>query len=171
MWQGLTNVLVSFVVGSVGATIVAAVINKRFAAATDVWKSQRGWKERAVTELLGPIYIQLDRTKRAFDRWDKKNLYLEAEVVRSGNLAIRDLLLTKPHLIPPELRSDASALILHYDVWLEEFNRVRQEQGHTTAPADFTFAGPLGYGFPKSADANFRKVFETYWYALYESER
>ena len=43
--------------------------------------------------------MQLERTKRAFARWNGKNLYLEAKIVREGNVTIRDLILTKGHLI------------------------------------------------------------------------
>src|SRR3954453_12311963 len=100
----VANIVVSFLVGTLGAGIAGGIINKRFTTALDVWRSQRGWRENSVIQLLGPVYIQLDRTKRAFDRWDGKNLFLEAEVIKNGNLAIRDLLLSKPHLIPPELR-------------------------------------------------------------------
>ncbi|WP_338695244.1 hypothetical protein V5279_03850 [Bradyrhizobium sp. 26S5] len=96
------NLVVSFLVGTVGAGVAGEIIKRRFTTILEVWRSQRGWKERAVTELLGPVYMQLDRTKRAFDRWDRKNLILEAEVVRKGNLAVRDLLLENPHLIPPD---------------------------------------------------------------------
>jgi hypothetical protein len=167
----IPNILLSFLVGTVGAGIAAAVINQRFAAALDIWRSQRGWKERAVTELLGPIYILLDRTKRAFDRWDKKDLFLEGEIVKNSNLAIRDLLLSKPYLIPPSLRNDASELILHYAVWLEEFDRLRRKQTNSKAESAFVFTGPLGYPFPSSADKNFRETFELYWRSLYANQQ
>ena len=163
------NLVVSFLVGTVGAGIAGEIIKRRFTTILEVWRSQRGWKERAVTELLGPVYMQLDRTKRAFDRWDGKNLFLEGEVVRKGNLAIRDLLLEKPHLIPPELRNDASALMQHYDVWLEEFDRVRKSDAPNQP--SFVFAGPSGYPFPTSADANFRATFRDYWDSLYASDQ
>jgi hypothetical protein len=163
----IANVIVSFAVGTVGAGIVGAVINRRFTAALEVWRSRRGWEESSVAELLGPVFIQLDRTKRAFDRWDGKNLFLEAQVVRAGNLAIRDLLLSKPHLIPPELRDAASTLILHYDVWLEEFDRVRATQTLGESQHDFVFAGPKGYSFPVQADEKFRNAFHETWNKLY----
>ena len=49
------------------------------------------------------MYMQLDRTKRAFDRYSGRNIYLEAKVLYVGNVTIRDLLLTKGHLIPANL--------------------------------------------------------------------
>ena len=141
----IASVITSFLVGTIGAGVTGAIIKRRFDASLDVWRSQRGWQERAVTELLAPIDIQLDRTKRAFDRWDKKNLYLEGEVIRAGNLAVRDLLLSKPHLIPPDLRDAASELVLHFDVWLEEFDRVKATRAAGAAAPDFVFTGPQGY--------------------------
>lgn len=92
-----------------------------------------------MTELLGPVAIQLDRTQRAFQRWQAHNVFLESKVIREGNLAIRDLLLLKPHLMPPDLLTDAGLLIEHYDRWLEEFARVRD-----TAQATHPLSDVLG---------------------------
>jgi hypothetical protein len=134
----------------------------------DTARSQRTWKERSVSELLGPVCIQLDRTGRAFRRWQVKNLYLEVKVIREGDIAIRDLLLKSPHLIPPELHDDAGLLIQHYDRWLEEFERVRQpEQPNLESP--FVFVGPAGYPFPKESEQRFHEMYRKYWTDLYRA--
>ena len=88
--------------------------------------------------------MQFERTRRAFDGWSGKNLYLEAKIIREGNIAIRDLLLAKGHLIPPHLMSDAALLVEHYDRWLEEFENKRTEQNPANEDA-FVFVGPAGY--------------------------
>jgi hypothetical protein len=163
----ILNALQSLVVGTVGAGLAAAVIRRHFDKSIDMWRSQRSWQERAISELFGPIYVQLDRTKRAFERWDGKNLYLEGEVIRNGNLAIRDLLLTKSHLIPPDLRDAASELLLHYDVWLEEFERVKGSRAAGHSDTTYVFVGPKGYPFPSEADEQFRKKFRELWNRLY----
>jgi hypothetical protein len=162
-----SNLAASFAIGTVGAGIAGAIIKKRFDAEFDVWRSQRAWKEKSVTELLGPVYMQLERTRRAFERWDQKNAYLEGKVVREGNLAIRDLLLTKPSLIPPELRPHASELVQHYDVWLEEYERWRVSQPASQDSPAYIFVGPQGYEFPKPAEQGFVHAFERYWAELY----
>jgi hypothetical protein len=167
----IPNLVLSFAVGTVGAGLTGAIIKKRFDSQMDIWRSQRGWKERSVTELLGPIYMQLDRTRLAFERWDKKNPYLEGKVICEGNTAIRDLLLTKVNLVPPELRKEASRLVQHYDVWLEEFVRWRVNQGVGEGGPDFIFVGPKGYQFPKEADEGFTRTFERYWNELYGAEQ
>ena len=163
----LLNLITSFAVGTIGAGVAGAIIKKRFDAELDVWRSHRVWKEKSVTELLGPMYMQLERTRRAFQRWDRQNPYLEGKVVKEGNLAIRDLLLTKPSLVPPELRQHASELLEHYDVWLEEFERWRSSQADTKDAPTFIFAGPKGYAFPKDAEQGFVHAFEAYWTELY----
>ena len=169
--MNISEIIVSFLVGTLGAGIASAVIKKRFDTELRVWGSQRDWKERAVAELLGPVYLQLARTRLAFARWRKQNLYLEASVVRAGNLAIRDLLLAKPHLIPPGLREPASALVVHYDVWLEAFDRWRGEHAaEAEARPAFVFAGPEGFPFPRDAEARFNEVFEQYWSDLYAAD-
>ena len=166
-----SDVAVSFLVGTLGAGIASAVIKKQFDKTLRVWDSQRVWKELSVSELLGPVYLQLARTGRAFARWKKQNLYLEGSVIRAGNLAVRDLLLAKPHLIPPTLRQHASALVVHYDVWLEEFDRWRGDHAGTEVHSHaFVFVGPDGFPFPHDAEEAFNTTFEQYWRDLYESK-
>ena len=167
--MNVANLVTSFLVGTVGAGIAGAIIKKRFDVELDVWRSQRGWKEMSVSQLLGPVYLQLARTKRAFDRWNKKNPYLEGDVIRAGNVAIRDLLLEKPHLIPPALREAATELVVHYDVWLEEFERWRGKREQETGP-EFVFAGPQGFPFPWEAERAFVETFERYWQDLYAAD-
>jgi hypothetical protein len=132
-------------------------------------QSRRAWKEQMVAELLGPLYIHFDRTKRAFDRWDAQNLYLEAKIIRDGNLAIRDLLIMKSHLIPKELRVDAGELIEHYDRWLEEFEKIRgREKPDLDTP--FVFVGTQGFPFPHESERRFREGFTRLWDELYMTE-
>jgi len=129
-------------------------------------RSRRGWKEASVADLLGPLVMQFDRTRRAYGRWDAKNLFLEAQIVKVGNQRIRDLLLEKGHLIPPDLLQDAGRLVEHYDVWLEAFDRHRL----AAAPgpeAAFVFAGPEGHPFPSDSEQRFKARFAEYWNDLY----
>jgi hypothetical protein len=159
--------------GAVMAALVSAFLARRIETVRreveerfSVVRSRREWKQAAVAQLLGPVVIQLDRTKRAYDRYRAKNLYLEAKVIREGNLAVRDLLLCSPHLIPPDLLDDAAALIEHYDRWLEEFERLRG--GETPdLKATFVFVGPAGYPFPREAENRFRAVYSQIWNELY----
>jgi putative intracellular protease/amidase len=101
----LSGTVISSVVGLLlyrRTTKIAEDIKSEYAKSMTIFESSRSWKEKSVALLLGPLYMQFDRTQRAFDRWQDKNLYLEAKVIREGNLTIRDLLLSKSDLIPPE---------------------------------------------------------------------
>lgn len=175
-WQLLVSALISASVASalIGfvllrrAETVKREVESQFQRLQDALRSQRGWKERAVAELFGPICIQLDRTKRAFDRYAARNVFLEAKVLREGNLAIRDLLLSRPHLIPLELFQEAGALIEHYDRWLEEFERVRSDN-KPNLDTPFVFVGPAGYPFPVAAEAAIRAKYRQLWQELYEA--
>jgi hypothetical protein len=176
--QEMGSAIVAAVVsGSVFATILGAVllrratriqeeIKSRFGELTEVFRSKRTWQERSLSELLGPAYMQLDRTFRAFSRWTEKNLFLEAKVIREGNVAVRDLLLKNAHLIPPDLLDDAGRLVEHYDRWLEEFERTRLAENPDLGTT-FTFVGPKGYPFPSDSDARFRQRFKDVWAHLY----
>lgn len=130
-------------------------------------KSQYSWKEQSVTELLAPLFAQFERTSLAFKRWSTENHFLEMKVIKTGNEIIRDLLLDKVHLIPPDLRDDASKLVEHYDVWLEKFEEIRVADSPKSLSTPFIFAGPEGYPFPSEAEENFKKKFVEYWNDLY----
>jgi hypothetical protein len=112
-----------------------------------------------VSELFAPLIMQFDRTKSAFDRWNSQNLYLEAKIIREGNLMARDILMTKANLIPNDLLPHANRLVEHYDKWLEEFERVRGgESPDLTKP--FVFTGPQGFPFPRESEQAFRNRFQ-----------
>jgi hypothetical protein len=80
-------------------------------------------------------------------RESEKNLYLEGRIVRDENLAVRDLLLSNRHLIPPELREDAARLVEHYDCWLEEFETKRAKESPSNQDA-LVFVGPMDCPLP-----------------------
>jgi hypothetical protein len=169
----LAGILSGAVISTVLSTIlyrrtasIAEDIKNEYARSLAVFTSTRAWKEKSVSELLGPLYIQFDRTSRAFSRWQSKNLFLEAKVIKEGNLTIRDLLLSKSYLIPPALLEDASTLIEHYDRWLEEFERIRNDQ-NPDLDTPFVFVGTKGFPFPIDAETNFRKAFTEMWRELY----
>lgn len=153
--------------GAVASTVVGVIFTGYVTHVEEEVRSQRAWKERSVAELLGPMNIQFDRTKRAFDRWTEKNLYIEVKVIKVGNETIRDRLLTKGHLIPPELFEDAGKLIEHYDVWLELFEKQRGG-GEPDLESPFTFAGPEGYPFPTNAASRFTEKYQQFWTELYD---
>jgi len=169
------------IAGTLSGTVIAVILRVAFLRRTKTlqasisedlerrWSALRvsqDWKRTSVAELLGPRHMQLDRTRRAFDRWQKRNIYLEAKVIREGNVAARDLLLDRGHLIPPELLDDAGKLIEHYDRWLEEFERVRSAESPENDTA-FVYVGPAGFPFPEESDQRFRAAFRRLWDELY----
>jgi len=145
---------------------VESEITGHFDRQFDVFQSTRAWKQDALAELFGPVARHCDRTKAAFDRWNGKNLFLEAQIVRHGNQAIRDILLAKGHLIPPALVPHATKLIVHYDVWMEAFDRIRGESS-PAADTPFVFVGSEGYPFPHEAEAAFKAEFARLQRELY----
>lgn len=170
------------VLGSIASgTLIAAIIgliffkrNKKIEHELEKIKllflSERQWKEKSVSELLGPVYMQLERTSRAFERWEGRNFYIEMKVIKEGNLQIRDLLLSTGHLIPPDLRDDAAKLIEHYDRWLEEFEKLRNSE-NPDLKTPFVFVGPQGFPFPSESDMRFRNAFKEMWLELYASSK
>ncbi len=102
-------------------------------------------------DILRPLVLQLDRTKAAFNRWNGKDLSLESETIRDGNLKARALLEENGKLVPDALREDQKKLMLHYDRWLEEYDRVRVKR---TSNPDQPFV--FVYSFPSESEKRFR---------------
>lgn len=145
---------------------VESEIKAHFDQKFNVFQSQRSWKQQALSELFGPLMMHFARTKAAVDRWHGHNLFLEAQIVRHGNQTIRDTLLAKGHLIPPALVHHATALVIHYDVWMEAFDRIRGAAA-PAANTPFVFAGPAGYPFPQDAEEAFKQEFARLQRELY----
>ena len=166
--------LAAFISSGVVSTVISLLLTRRSTELRNaienqfaIARSQRAYKERALAELFGPLYMSFDRTRRAFDRWKPGSLFLEAEVVRTANLQIRDLLLAKGHLIPPDLLEDAGRLIEHYDQWLEAYDR--QRVGPDANKEGYVFVGPDGFPFPRDAEARFRDRCRALLRELYEA--
>jgi len=150
-----------------GAVVVALVALSRRAGWFGARRS-RTWKERVLADVLAPVYMQLDRTKRAYLRYKDSHTFMEAKVIRDGNLAIRDTLLANAHLIPPSLFDDAAKLIEHYDRWYEEFERLRLTE-KPELESRFVFPGPQGLRFTSDAEARFQDAFRQYSSELYHA--
>lgn len=173
--QFISTFIATLLSSTVVGTVLTFIFQRRITKITeevkseikrteDIRASQRTWQEKSVSELLGPLYMQLDRTNRAMDRWQQENTYLEAKVVREANISIRDLLLAKGSLIPQELLEDAGRLISHYDHWLEEFEKIR---GKNDPSLDQSFPFVFTYDFPKGSDKRFMTTFKKMQTDLY----
>ena len=163
--------------GAFAASIVSVIFKRKTELITGEIKNQfdllsisqktgHAWKEKAVSELYGPLCFQFTRTQNAFKRYHEKNIFLEANILKEGNEKIKNLLLEKSYLISPDLMDDADALVQHYDVWLEEFSKLRETE-NPTEKKNFVFAGPKGFPFPKAAEKKFREKYLELWNNLY----
>ena len=168
---GVVSVVLTFVLRFLferRLTTVSEAIKSEFEQQALVYRSNREWRERSVGELLGPVYMQLDRSHRAFKRWETRNDFLEGNVVKEANTQIRDLLLAKGNLLPAHIVEHAGDLIEHYDRWLEEYALKREgpEADVDTSPV---YVGPKGYPFPDDADSAFKETFHRMRRELYDT--
>ena len=102
-------------------------------------------------ELLRPLVLQFDRTKSAFDQWNRKDLSLESQTILDGNKKARDLLGSKGALFPESFQDDKLKLVLHYDSWIQEYDRVRVTR-EKNPDQQFVFV----YSFPRDSEERIR---------------
>jgi hypothetical protein len=150
--------------GFVSGAVVSTVIGFFFSRCLDIARSRRIFLEQSVSDLLAPMFAHLDRTRRTSSRWTPNNNYVEAQIIREANIAMRDLLLKQAHLVPPDLRDDAGKFIEHYDRWLEQYAKLR---GTIPSNEPFVFVGPEGFGFPSVSERRFCETYIQYWKRLY----
>jgi len=131
-----------------------------------IFKSQYTWREQAISELLGPINMLLNRTETAFRRLTANNKFVEAKILKESNEKIRDLLLQKGHLIPLDLMEDANQLVEHFDRYLEEYEKIRGGQ-NPDLDAPFVFVGTQGFPFPRKSADRFQKKYNQLWQEVY----
>ncbi len=179
MWEMITTALTALVSSGIAASVVSALtlrktrqieesVRQESERNLQEFRSTREAKERMLTELIGPICMHLHRTKRAFARYKDSNTYLEAEVLYKGNAHARDLIIQRGYILDARLLDHAIRLLEHYDAWLEEY--VRQRQDPYTPGARFVFAGPKGYPFPTDAERAFMHACEELRIELYGKE-
>ena len=58
---------------------IEARLNEELQRNVEIFRTTRAWQEAAISELLGPMVMQFDRVKRAFNRYKAKNIYLETK--------------------------------------------------------------------------------------------
>lgn len=120
-------------------------------------------------ELLAPLKVHFDRTRSAFRDWSGFNEAIENEIMRS-NKYIRDHLISKWYLIPPDLQEDARKLVFHYDAWLAEYDRLRPGGVRDMTEA-FVFVGTKGKPFPGESERRFINRYDTFLAAQTRGER
>jgi hypothetical protein len=176
----LKTILTALLSGAVISAILGLVFKRRTETITAEIKNQfemnllrrktgQQWKEKALIELYGPLNYHFTRTKKALSRYTDKNLYLEVNVFKDSNQKIRDLLLEKSYLIYPELTGDAEELITHYDVWLEQYHKLRVNPDAAEVAATFVFVQDLGFPFPRAAEEIFKQKYRELWNDVYKS--
>lgn len=116
------------------------------------------WKKASLTELFGPLSINLERSKRAYARWEGNLRQEELEILRSTNETVRTMILAKYHLIPQHLQHNAAELVAHYDVWLQTYNKplVKDYDKKYTVKA----SAEKGRTFPKESAKKLRAYFQ-----------
>src|ERR1700752_3772838 len=88
-----------------------ALLKREFEILSQAQNTDFEWKKKT-TELLGQVYIHLNRTRLSFEnKYSKLTTYdevYEDEVVFVSNKKIHDLLLDNGHYLPPELLEQAA---------------------------------------------------------------
>ena len=130
-------------------------IEAEFKKRDTYFNAQFNYKSRALEEVLGPIMMQLKRSSIALNTYKPNDRYREA-ILKSCNETIRDLILTKGYLIPPDLMPDASEFLKHYDGWLQHYNQLRVVDKNMEASFVFT------YDFPHKAEQRFYEKYKKY---------
>ena len=107
-------------------TILGGVIGGLIALYTNLflekYRFERQWKTDYLTQFIAPATMYISRTKDIADRYRRNPTYAEAEILYESNKAMRELLLSKAHLIRSGLVPSFQCLLTHYDIWIKRYN-------------------------------------------------
>ncbi len=138
-----------------------AEVKREFERLAQIQSSDFEWRKK-VTELLGQVYIHLNRSRMAFEhtysRLQEYDAVFEDEVIYHSNKLLRDTLLANGNHLPPELLEQASKLIKHYDAWLVKYEKLRKQQKDNSTVQ--IYVGPDGYPFPIDAEELFKEKYQ-----------
>ena len=134
--------------------------------AIDEARFTRDWEERSLSEVVAPVVMHFDRTRRVAERYRERPIsYFDAQIMRDSNEQVRTILLKNGHLIPKKLLDQAHLLVEHYDVWIRRFDeKVYRERPNQDTPFDVGFASPE---FPEKAEEEFEKEYKSLLEGLY----
>lgn len=96
------------------------------------------------------------RIQIALSQYKERKHPFKEDILKEYNETIRNILLTKGHLIPNDLLEHAADLVAHYDKWLQAYHLLRVETDNEENR--WVFVG----GFPKQAEIEFNKKYNSY---------
>lgn len=105
-WESfiLQTLVATLLSGSIVGLILRIFIDRRM----EKLRFARAWKEEALSTLVGPVVMHLDRSNKLAVRYQTTSKkqgtsYFEARLMRDSNEAVRKILLENGHLLPEEL--------------------------------------------------------------------
>ncbi|GAB0157420.1 hypothetical protein CHRYSEOSP005_26950 [Chryseobacterium sp. Alg-005] len=146
-----------------------ALIKREFEKLSQKDNAHFEWRKNTV-ELLGQVYIHLNRTslgfKNTYSKLKKYDPFYENEIMYHSNKHIRDVLISNGHYLPPDLLDEATKLIEHFDAWLTKYNQVRTIEKNDQIKQ--IYVGPDGFRFPENAEKMFKDKYVEMFNSLHE---
>jgi hypothetical protein len=148
-----------------GATAaVGTFLSFHLQSGFEVERAEQAYALRAWTELVGPAVMQMDRSLTAFERYRQSNKYGDATILAEANRSVRDLLLSKAHLMTPSLFAKSKCLITHYDMWLQGyedslrfFREIHGREPRVNEPFAVIEGGGPCANFPRDVPAHYAR--------------
>ena len=148
-WRGL--LLYSLLSALISSAVIAGVLKWMSDKELESWRTARSWQLAALTEIIAPAVIHLERTKVLAERYRNNMFFGDAALLRDSNATIRALLLSKSHLLPSELIAPSQCLLTHYDIWLKRYDLTLDEYRRTKS-SDPTPSSKFDVGFSELED-------------------
>ena len=116
-------------------------------------------KEIEFRELISPLYLLMQLSIKAYQKYLANKIYLHALVIRSANRKIYDHLLKNLHLVPDELQDEVLRLMNHYDIWMHQFEDFESRRKPGIEDEFVFYHIDEQSAFPRDAE---KKIFDYY---------
>jgi len=152
----MNDIISEILIESILITTLLSIISFVFFRREKLFEQKLKYKHEVLKELLGPIRMQLIRSKITLKHYKADNHSFKEQILKQCNETVRNTLLENGHLIPEDLIEHSANLISHYDRWLQAYHKWRVESNDQNR--EFVFVG----GFPKDAEKMFNRKYESF---------
>lgn len=111
-------------------------------------------------EVLHELFYQFKRADNAYSCYLKEKVYLYASIIRKANERICNLLEANISIFDEEQNAHAQELVFHYDVWMAQFDELKQQLNPSLSSIFVFERFPGSPPFPKKSKEAFIEAYK-----------
>ena len=116
-------------------------------------------KQVLFKEIMLPLYLLMQLSRMAYQKYLQNKIYLHALAIRSSNRKIYDFIVAHLANLPEPLHDDFIQLLNHYDIWMAQFDEFETKNKPALSDGFVFYHIDDQSAFPKMAE---QRIFDYY---------